>query len=324
MLQTLALLLARPKITLVSVAIGRGYVARLDLLERGAVLLGFDRTLLWRDADVSASVQAIAETAAKLSEYNKRAPKPRPFCAAFKPLIMLRAFEESREGDWVLWADSSAYTNASLAAMLKPAAQPPAVDAHAAVAALQAAGLDDGAFGVMACPHFCARKLCMPNGANRMMQPATLEAYSARIDDSASFMHEPHVLNSNILLRVSASNRQLLRDWLGMAVQSPRGFCSSHPQDQSALTILTRAQGLPLLLGCENGSPPDEIWVAKGWSCHRDQKMLTAFLRVIQRRQFSVYSAAQRRSLNCTTARTPNSTRPTSVPWKPRPWKGVK
>ena len=65
-----------------------------------------------------------------------------------------------------------------------------------------------------------------------------------------------------MLPATQAETRLFVWDWLGMAVAKPRGFCSSHVQDQAAFTILVYNRSLPLVnvracrCACLNSIPP--------------------------------------------------------------------
>jgi len=275
---------------LVSVGIGPQYKHSIAMLARAASSLGFDETMFWQLEDVETAVRntSWALVFKQLAQENAQAyPQPRPFCAAFKPLILLHACQKSSDGDYVLWTDASKYVNYQNLGRW-------GLSIREAIGALTEAGASEGAFGLLACPFDCRRSACMSNGSGGKLSRATLEGFRKYIGgDSRSILREPHVQDSNILMRVSSTNRQHLIDWLGMASESPRAFCHSHPQDQTAWSVLTRYKALPLIYVCASLNLTDTAT----WNCHREAKTLSAFLRSLQRRQFSVYPAAKVRSV---------------------------
>ena len=110
-----------PRFTLCSVAIGEPYESRLEQLRFSAAAAGFDRTLLWKRSDVLADPlfqQSNISAAFDVMDaffrryHHKKGTghwSARPYCAAFKPVIMWRALHSSAPGDYVLWADASQY-----------------------------------------------------------------------------------------------------------------------------------------------------------------------------------------------------------------------
>ena len=117
---------SRPRATLVSVAIGADFERKLQALGASARLGGFDDTLLWSsERDILAdevlstplgrqhTFRDVFETSLRGGRFDARASKitrsVRPFCAAFKMVALWRALQQSREGDYVMWADASRY-----------------------------------------------------------------------------------------------------------------------------------------------------------------------------------------------------------------------
>ena len=51
----------------------------------------------------------------------------RPYCAAFKPLSLMRAMADYQEGQWLMWTDSSKWNTPSMYAAtgLEPPTHPP-------------------------------------------------------------------------------------------------------------------------------------------------------------------------------------------------------
>lgn len=122
--------------TLVSYAQGQPYEGTLELLRATAAKAGFRRWLLWRRAELLADPIAHEHERAfsRLDSITRPPPKRwylcgdgkpqrpweppcvkamqfvrRPFCGAFKAVMLLRAFVAGSEGDMVMWADASKY-----------------------------------------------------------------------------------------------------------------------------------------------------------------------------------------------------------------------
>ena len=105
------------------------------------------------------------------------------------------------------------------------------------------------AYGLVTCSGSdCSHDLYTHNGA-LPFGPA-LASYADLIPNASALLSRPLVLNANILLENTPSNRLLVWDWLGMAVAEPTAFCFPHVQDQAAFTILVLNRSLPLLNVC--------------------------------------------------------------------------
>jgi hypothetical protein len=105
----------RPRVTLVSVAIGEPYETSLRKMRGSATGVGFDSTLLWTRREFLADPLAQKHRSALLqmqrnhAARKKRHPYDRPYCGAFKPFVIFRALNQSEEGEFVMWADASKY-----------------------------------------------------------------------------------------------------------------------------------------------------------------------------------------------------------------------
>ena len=203
---------------------------------------------------------------------------PRPLCAAIKPFMMLRAMQTARDGAHILWAD------AKLPVPTEPISK--------VVATLRSRGIDS-AYGLVH-PYLFTNstaKCFTPNGAYRrvikgptrgvqMISDATLAAFREMIPDRERFLERPHILTSSMLLLNTAENRQLMRDWLKMALDHPKAFCASDTQDQAAFSILALNRSLPLI------SP-------SSGHCRRGaDKSTAAFMRVLSAGKFDVAEAS--------------------------------
>jgi hypothetical protein len=230
----------------------------------------------------------------------------RPYCAAFKPLMLLEAMEQLRLGDYVVWADSSKYHNYSR--LLQAAEVPSVTDA---IAALRDAGVEGGAYGLMACAPDCPITPCLPNSFGHGVSAATLRGFRAHVAHEnpnsvypadwhrdEALLRMPHILDSNILLQVNDANKGLVREWREMAVRCPWAWCGSHPQDQTAWTILTRAVGVPLVDVCAKLVRPPR-GTQNFNDCHAETKDLNTFLRALATRRFSVIPARAARTKTC-------------------------
>lgn len=324
------LALARPRVTLVSIGLGAKFEAALDSLNATAAAAGFDHVQLWRTtAELLAdpSVQRHANAMRRLEALQDR----RPWCMVGKGIAILQAMAKSKHGDYIMWADASQYHSGSLAGVDVRAAiaalnEPPPrlkLDALPTASAwarwlrMQPGSLEQlgstrtprSAFGLVACPFDCSThkstaELCLTNGRNSHVSVHTTRAYAQRIGHAGTFLSQPHVLNSNILLCVDNSTERIVREWVQMAWDSPEGFCKSKPQDQSAWSVLVHSLGLPLINTCPY------LAVAPHWeeamdaahnatrsvyvNCHRTTKSSAFMLRALSERRFMVLQARAR------------------------------
>ena len=105
-------------------------------------------------------------------------------------------------------------------------------------------------------------------------------------------MQRPLLLNSNVLLENTATNRLLVWDWLGLAMAKPEAFCNSHVQDQAAFTILVLNRSLPLVNPCPYMHVPSK----RGYEpqkCVTAMKHPAAFLSTLRDGAFEVVPATE-------------------------------
>ena len=143
----LAVRTGQPAVTLVSAALGPAtYLRPLERFRKSWRAGGFNSSLLWtaRELHADALYKRFAREFDALAKHRQR----RPYCAAFKPLAILRALLESCDGDYVLWADSSKYHPKQALNWTRPGGQP---GVHEAVAALRGGS----AYGQVHCKHQC-------------------------------------------------------------------------------------------------------------------------------------------------------------------------
>ena len=109
----------QPAIVLVSFASGRNYEVSMSRLHHIAARVGFNRTVGWRRHDFlrdpvvaqhSEAVHALDMMGNGSTPHKAR----RPFCAAFKPLLLWRTMQQCSEGDFVMWMDASKYFDYSV------------------------------------------------------------------------------------------------------------------------------------------------------------------------------------------------------------------
>ena len=309
-----------PRYCLVSYGEGERYEAALAQLKLTATAFGFDASVLWnrttllRDS-LARSHQAQLEALDALAKAIAGGLTPyRPFCGAFKMLALLHCMHHVLRGSadsYVLWADASKYYR-------PPSRAPGDVSIQLAVAALDAGGRRpqhadlrtparlptpwrtlnrtfdraerlEGVYGVVSCPFACddTRLLCLRNSVYQLVSRRTLGGFAEMIGARrASFGEEAHVLNTHLLLRNTAGNRALVARWLRMALEQPRAFCGSHPQDQSAWTILVSNRSLPVINTCFDVSRRD--WPTRPPNCHRPLKAFERFLRALATGRFEV------------------------------------
>lgn len=312
----------RPRCTLVSVAIGDAFESKLATLRISAHMAGFDAVLLWRQEDVLSD--PVMSTAFGLSTYRKSfdrlrnerfAPEAgrytksiRPWCAAFKMVALWRALQLSAAGDYVMWADASRYHNVSfqpggrLAAamdLLRGRRTRRNAPAHVAArwrespwwkrrsrAGEWEALAVGSAYGLLTCSGWdCETDLYTWNGQMQAINEVTRAGFADLV--SGDLMQRPLVLNSNLLLENTPSNRLLVWDWLGMAVARPHAFCSSHVQDQAAFTILALNRSLPLINVCPYLNLPSKR-AYEPQKCVKHTKNSNAFLDLLARGAYEV------------------------------------
>ena len=98
------------------------YTDKLEGLRATAASAGCHKQLLWtlndllRDPIAQQFAQELMVLRQNYTRKKTRHPDHRPFCAAFKPIVIWRALMQSREGDYVLWADASKYHSTQLPA----------------------------------------------------------------------------------------------------------------------------------------------------------------------------------------------------------------
>ena len=203
-----------PRFTLCSVAIGQPFESHLEQLRFSAAAAGFDRTMLWKKSDVAAALADPAFNGSTIAAFNvmdaffrryhhKRGTghfSARPYCAAFKPLIMWIALTSSAPGDYVLWADASQYArNVTLLGGLQqavalltgqvPRPPPPKVTGHRweSTPWFRAHARDvewtslavRSVYGLITCSAWdCGSDLYTWNGQDNAIEPKTLVGYA--------------------------------------------------------------------------------------------------------------------------------------------------
>jgi len=255
------------RVTLVSVGIDEPYESSLEAIEAFAPLLGYHNMLLWRESDflddpitkkhsatfkflnVGTNQSIICSTWKRFC---------RPYCAAFKPVALIRSLLQPSKVDYVMWVDASKYSNYSLTLQKLASFH---VSIQIAVSKLQVGYPFHGPpsmYGAAHCEH--NHTLCQSNGAymqpNRRLHPgwgpwldqfewSALQAF--KISDPCELSNDLWLENPHLLLANTAFNFVLLQRWLSMALRTPKAFCRSHPQDQAAWAILVSHQRLPIL-----------------------------------------------------------------------------
>lgn len=310
--------LAPPRVTLVSIGFGAKFERALRPMSQTAAAAGFDRVQFWRDKAALLADPFAREHAREMAAL--AAHRGRPWCMVGKGIALLRAMADSQDGDYVMWADASKYHSTSLAGVdvrqaiaslneprprLEQSALP-ATSAWAQWLRTPSARTDwsqptpqapRSAFGLLACPYDCRKQLCITNSdrtafGKALVSARTVTAYARRIGNASTFLGQPHVLNSNILLHVDSQTRSIVREWVQMAWDSPEGFCGSHPQDQSAWSVLVHSLGLPLINVCAYTDAHDPS--RRGYRhCHWMTKGTSFMLRALAARNFSILKSAQ-------------------------------
>lgn len=306
------------RFALVSFAHGRVFEKSMATMAKSARAAGFDATFLGsrttlRQDEVFHRYPAAMEV---LDKFQTTHGHQRPFCDAFKPIMLRRAMKAMREGDYVMWADASRYHIGRLEPLVHSAAgmlrrkraSSPAPRRNISKAWSKTpwyirhsvSGWTSravrSAYGIIHCSSSCARQTATTNGAFtkqpagqvQMVDARTLRAYSGLLGTTSarSFLARPHVQATNLLLENTAQNRELVWDWLMMALARPDGFCHSHVQDQAAWTILVQNHSLPLINTCPFA--PD---LQKG--CAKHFKSMNAMLRAISSGMYEVVEGTE-------------------------------
>ena len=313
---TLALLPSKPprdqhatgagrRFILCTFADGEPYESTAQKLLKSAEDVGFTETIMWTladlhndpavkdDPEVLRAIRTIDGMGSKQVVHQRGMPQfgigdrtiHRPLCALFKPLILARAMANSRDGDYVMWTDSSKYfktgfhAEADIAQIVSAlrngdnGARHATQGEHGPSASYAPWGRSawyqeheragtlrpplGSVYGILHAP---TNIRSMQDPAGRFVincdaavpiscvSPETLAAYRDYLGPGGERVscERPQVLNSNILLENSAFNRELMREWLRMGVRSPDGWCSSHPQDQATWSLLVQNRSLPL------------------------------------------------------------------------------
>ena len=106
-----------PRVTLVSFARGESHERSLRRMRRAAFA---DDRLLWGDLELRSDpiFTRHAHAFAALDSLSNRSHGRRPYCAAFKPLMLARAIRQSASpSDYVLWAGTPAEAHTLIAAL---------------------------------------------------------------------------------------------------------------------------------------------------------------------------------------------------------------
>ena len=268
--------------TLVSFARGDVYEKSLRQMQNAE---GFaDRKLLWTEQELRRDpiFQQHVGTFELLERYTRNAShdQRRPYCAAFKPLMLLRALRTTCTGpsDYVLWADSTKY-----------------VDLGFRLARMRgnlthAARLLRGQ-SVYALVH-CGVNCTVPWGRyiqqRHLIAATTAQAFSHMVAPATLFAQRG-LLNTHMLWACTPENERLAEAWLQMALQDPYAFCASHTQDQAAFTILAINRSLRMLDPCPKLRPP---WLHN--VCFDREKDLRFVLGVVSRGSYAMSTLSER------------------------------
>jgi len=239
-----------------------------------------DRKMLWteealqRDPLFVEHREAFAELERIAQSPELRGHKQwRPYCAAFKPIIILRAMSEARKGDYVLWTDSSKYAGgaglAVAADQLREGLRQ--LDERAPAQSLTA---------LVHCGIDCTQPALRYEPQSRLISARTANGYEHLVPRAALFARAG-LLTTHLIWKVSEGARQLALEWLQMALDQRQAFCASHTQDQAAMTVLAANRSLQLADMCPFMRPP---WLKN--KCHDTQKLLGAAIGALARGEF--------------------------------------
>jgi hypothetical protein len=185
----------------------------------------------------------------QLESEAQRAVIFRPYCAAFKPLIIVRALENYvLENEWLLWSDSSHHNRPEIFS-----------DVRDATIKLSNSGID-ATWGLSHCSENGMSHVYnnMSHGSYPHVSNVTLFEFKHLLKKPREFLDDIMVLNTHILIKNNDNNRAIAKLWLNMALENSQGFCNSHLQDQSALSMLVYNLSLPRISTCRFGSTERE------------------------------------------------------------------
>ena len=241
------------RVTLVSFAEGEPYASVRSMLNASAAAAGFDAVLLW---DMATFLEAplarrLANELAALQAHAKR-----PYCDAFKMIAILHAMERGEEGDYVLGADASRHFPYPLrAGSVKKAIERLNSRAPAELRPVSV-------YGRTQCVGLGLGEAVAEVLANRRHPASAFAPYFAR-----QLPVLGGVIACQLLLANTRRNRLLVREWLGMAVDSPAAFCGHGSEDNFALIALGCKHSLPSVIThptrqLESGFPSRFTWSA--------------------------------------------------------------
>jgi hypothetical protein len=280
--------LSHSSVALVSVCIGAVFERRISRLRKLAEHMGALETLIWTEADflsdpiISPHAHKFRSlngfNASYLQHFTGMQAHFRPFCAAFKPAVLLRAMLRWPLS-YVLWTDC----------------EPGALERHAkASLRMTAYRLSEHGFGGggglntpqlgyglawSTCRGWYAKGSGRPVGfanltgchcvnlwterAANCMMPGALADIEALGPAASGVWRAAHVDTSFNLLANTAFNRAIVADWLSLAVAKPRIFCGTGSQDEFAYSLVLHHYRLPALTSITWNDLRDSLLVLK-------------------------------------------------------------
>eukprot|EP00316_Scyphosphaera_apsteinii_P016369 CAMPEP_0119344648 /NCGR_PEP_ID=MMETSP1333-20130426/107078_1 /TAXON_ID=418940 /ORGANISM="Scyphosphaera apsteinii, Strain RCC1455" /LENGTH=375 /DNA_ID=CAMNT_0007357089 /DNA_START=13 /DNA_END=1141 /DNA_ORIENTATION=- len=261
----------RPRVTLVSFADGAVYEKSLHMLRQQ---VWADRKMLWTDVQLRQDPLFIEHSHlfSKLADITNSYPllghkQQRPYCDAFKPIMILAAMRKSsRPRDYVLWTDSSKYNL-------------PRLGAEDLLRALHMLG-GRSMTALLHCGCDCTTLSERYMSQTRLISRVTADLYAEIVPRPVLFSTHG-LLATHLLWAVTDENKRLAEAWLQLAINHPRAFCTSHTQDQAALTVLAVNRSLQVVDTCQFMHPP---WL--NMRCYDELKVLQSAIGAIARGKF--------------------------------------
>jgi len=253
------------QVMLVTIGINEPYETNVRAMVMYSRMIGFYNVLAW--TEVEFLNEPLTRLHVKEFDVLKKSTNEsfichtfgkacRPYCAAFKPVALLRAMSDSPSGTYVMWADSSQYFNYSYSLRHHINGSLSVLSAVKMLVAGYPFPEPASLYGVAHCD--CGNMVCASNGA--YVQPLghvgdypwldqfELSALQAMCPTGiCAAVNDLWVENPHLLLAKTHFNHQLLNQWLTMALQTPKAFCRSHSQDQAAWSMLVAQHHLPIL-----------------------------------------------------------------------------
>jgi len=241
---------ASPTVTLVSYAKNAkraNYEQTLDYFGRTHASVGFRDAVLWNDEAFIKFLPGILEQHPLGRQFqNQTGFGRRPYCAAFKSVMLWYAMTKPNASDYVMWIDAGYDPTEKISG-----------NVHQLVQRLNRQQDIRSLYGQAHCgmkpgQRYMTNRNNKTNCINKNVAKDLREIVQGRWEDRI------HVLNAIIVLENTLFNRLLVWDWLSIYLAKPSAFCGTHVEDQASFTLLVQNRSLPIPNFCAH------VWGKKG------------------------------------------------------------